>query len=1038
MSSLTTPPRAIFRQIQANLSDRYSSGFPVLKELIQNAEDAGAKVIRFVAHPGWPIAKNPLLRVPGFAVANDGRFEAKDARGILSFADTAKGDEVAAIGRFGFGQKAVFHLCDAFIVHSLGHAVRFSEVVNPCLGVIESTRAGSWDEIDSDDLGLLETATGDIKRGLALWLPLRCEAVQPAPRLFFTDYRPTGAALLDDLTRHEADLRLILASMRYLDRIEAFEDSTLCLALRRNQDSQRLLGPPAEDREPLFHGSRAVAGMIDGHAARSTQYAGLESYGVSDRLKQLKQASDWPQVPVFTTEGEVMQPEKAAEHGAVVVVESRDAGARGVSLDWGVFLPIAEAAHLAADVPALRIMLHGYFFVDSGRRYIEGFASYLGAPGTGTIYQQWNETLRDDLVLPLLPGVLHYALQQQMLTSAQLAEVTAILRRSPFGREHRAAIAACDVLARRVRSDARGMATWELLSSESRLRPLPAPDARGHVAAAELLPELCDWAERRGLTLIAEPESALTKATVLWEPLELADLLTRLAPEVFLQGGRTAVLAAFVDVAVAGDGARQAAAAEPLLAALRQALASTRALAPGESIAAVLAHLPVDAAIALPPSAGERAVLGALASATGAPLCLRAEWLAEGAARRSLSPAEAAPLLAALQPLLRDERTADAAGAAAVALVKLLGRGLDEAAHDPAYAQLPVLRAGDGRGVARLSTLPDLVSASRDGRLFRDNPRVRDIVGLMARATPNLGTVIVTGATAELLADIGAPFTFAEGRNEVFARLIGGAQEFGPAEARAKLLDRVYTDSSDARSAFRALAAGDARAGDLQARLFTLPQTGGLLDDLALRLIEGSADDFLVPTVVAQELKPAIQNHLVVSAMDGDGLGRLLAAHAAALGFMNLHDAEVSALLTSDIPDQDLQALPIFLATDGRRYPAAAVHRETSNWKVPPALVAVVPILKLPSGQKAVARTENSSPHGRPPRRSVQRSIGRNRIASAPRYFKRWIALKAYRRFLCGIACANSVGYRTAKRTRGRLRTLSICRTTYSTRQGRS
>jgi hypothetical protein len=165
MSSLTTPPRAIFRQIQANLGDRYRPGFPVLKELIQNAEDAGATVVRFVSHPGWPAATNPLLRVPGFVVANDGRFETKDARGILSFADTAKGDEAATIGRFGFGQKAVFHLCDAFVAHSLGHAVRFSEVVNPCFNVIENTKAGSWDTIDAGDLALLETATGGITRG---------------------------------------------------------------------------------------------------------------------------------------------------------------------------------------------------------------------------------------------------------------------------------------------------------------------------------------------------------------------------------------------------------------------------------------------------------------------------------------------------------------------------------------------------------------------------------------------------------------------------------------------------------------------------------------------------------------------------------------------------------------------------------------------------------------------------------------------------------------------------------------------------------
>jgi hypothetical protein len=140
MSNLTTPPRAIFRQIQANLKDRYSSGFPVLKELIQNAEDAGASLIRFVAHPGWQQASNPLLRVPGLLVANTGRFESKDGRGILSFADSAKGDETASIGRFGFGQKAVFHLCDAFIAHAFGQVHPFSEVINPCLGVIEDTR----------------------------------------------------------------------------------------------------------------------------------------------------------------------------------------------------------------------------------------------------------------------------------------------------------------------------------------------------------------------------------------------------------------------------------------------------------------------------------------------------------------------------------------------------------------------------------------------------------------------------------------------------------------------------------------------------------------------------------------------------------------------------------------------------------------------------------------------------------------------------------------------------------------------------------
>lgn len=52
MANLQTPPHAIFHQIQANLRDRCNPGFPVVKELIQNAEDAKARIIRFTAQPG--------------------------------------------------------------------------------------------------------------------------------------------------------------------------------------------------------------------------------------------------------------------------------------------------------------------------------------------------------------------------------------------------------------------------------------------------------------------------------------------------------------------------------------------------------------------------------------------------------------------------------------------------------------------------------------------------------------------------------------------------------------------------------------------------------------------------------------------------------------------------------------------------------------------------------------------------------------------------------------------------------------------------
>ena len=74
MPPITVSPRAIVNQIKSLLRDRYASGYPILKELVQNADDAQARRVRPDALTGWPDADNPLLRGPGPLVVNDGVF----------------------------------------------------------------------------------------------------------------------------------------------------------------------------------------------------------------------------------------------------------------------------------------------------------------------------------------------------------------------------------------------------------------------------------------------------------------------------------------------------------------------------------------------------------------------------------------------------------------------------------------------------------------------------------------------------------------------------------------------------------------------------------------------------------------------------------------------------------------------------------------------------------------------------------------------------------------------------------------------------
>ena len=85
MPDFRISPISIVNQIKSNLQDRYDSGYPILKELLQNADDAEARRFRLDVLSGWPNAVSSLLRGPGILVANDGFFREQDESGITSF-----------------------------------------------------------------------------------------------------------------------------------------------------------------------------------------------------------------------------------------------------------------------------------------------------------------------------------------------------------------------------------------------------------------------------------------------------------------------------------------------------------------------------------------------------------------------------------------------------------------------------------------------------------------------------------------------------------------------------------------------------------------------------------------------------------------------------------------------------------------------------------------------------------------------------------------------------------------------------------------
>lgn len=198
MAGFIQDPIQFVNLIADNLRDRYQTGFPVLKELIQNTDDSQASDLQFGLSPGlFGTDHHPLLQGPGLFLVNNGNFSPSDARGIRSFGQNSKAADQASIGKFGLGMKSVFHFCEAFFFLAHDGERTYEEVLNPWSGAEpDQSLHAEWDAFTSldarsirDHLSPITSAAGSNPDHLfILWLPLRRKV-----HLQLTDGRRAGS-----------------------------------------------------------------------------------------------------------------------------------------------------------------------------------------------------------------------------------------------------------------------------------------------------------------------------------------------------------------------------------------------------------------------------------------------------------------------------------------------------------------------------------------------------------------------------------------------------------------------------------------------------------------------------------------------------------------------------------------------------------------------------------------------------------------------------------------------------------------------------
>ena len=1027
MAELSVSPLSIVNQIKANLEDRYATGYPILKELVQNADDARARRLRLDARSGWLEADNPLLREPGLLVVNDGEFRPKDRRGILSFGESVKTADDAAIGKFGFGQKAVFHLCDAFIVHAYDENEHepFREVVNPFLNVeAPGSVAGHWDALSDSDVTILRHAVSDEfdARAFVVWLPFRSASLQPAPGLAFSTHLPSVRQTVDELAQTE-DLQALLTILRHLESIEIRRQqgpeaapATHC-AVRVTDTATRLRGPVVDDenaddvgRDP-GHGNAAGAadvaargggknyrahnfgGTIGTGRKQPATFFGREVTNPNIRLTTLKRSTHWPTAPsVFDPQP---KPEKGEPHAAAALLRTAGSDLRPdeLTISWAVFLPVFDDQKIPLAIPPtpsrtgpsanatgpsrFSLLLHGYFFIDSGRRDIEGIREpvAIDTPSNpGELRRAWNAEIRDAGVLPLVPLVLRDALDSGVATFDELERLVATIATSSWFDCHRAAVCKDHALVLSLMGSRK--LGWRLASRGATLRPLPRAVAIAPERLEALIPDAHSWARQRNIVLCIDQPACLTAEPIRWTAEELDSLLSNLRPQALQSGSAPALLADFLDIAVpAGtESTRYVRATGPhLVRALRNALTDERRpLAQSEVLSRILSRTPKGSLVPLPKSVERRHVLRVLASSQAEVLPVRSGWCSDTSAL-PLSETDLRAFLHNLEPLLLGDNTDLADQAATAALGLLNGHRISTLAVHAELADVQVLRGTDPAGKVVVLSLATLVARAANGLLFQHSPDAHRLLRTLTDALPRVEATIIAGRTAELLKDHGGlDIPIRSATKNAFFPIINKSTRFGSESVRADLIEALAPTLADDRQALRRLCTGTPEAGPPGAKLHVLRGLAGV-ERIVQAVLVHQPSTFIVPAAITAALTPRLSEHIGITALDQANVEALFENALDSIARLALTEPERDAILGLDLSPPLLRRLPIHVDSDGTVGGAEALFL-VIDWPIPDALKAHVRTIR-PSADPAARKKQQDIIRPWSPKTQIERAL---------------------------------------------------------------
>jgi hypothetical protein len=509
--------------------------FPIVKELIQNAEDAKAERLLIAWSEGLQEAHHPLLHGPALLAINDGGFDTANSRAIREMGLSSKAADSSSIGKFGLGMKSVFHIGEVFYFIAVGADGRRidADIRNPWSADVCGLHP-DWDDFCDEDAHAVEVRARSLfggDRWFCLWVPLRkrlqtagVDPIEP----FFPGDQPPGELLGASQASRVAPLLPLLSHLQSIELMLGDRSSFSCQVECESSRRRPLDAPPATSSpdERSFGGTIASTGSGQGKVL----FAGEECRPRDGHLDETARHKNWPRrfATDRATGRSIQVAEKASPHAAVCcAASSMPAGGGQVRLQWAVFLPLGKPETIPVPLCpwSFDLFLHGWFFPNSGRTAVESLdVNETSGPtegsGSAAVRHSWNHRLARIGTLPLVPTTLAAIARKCEWDDRTAASLTAALQRSQLMLRFSADVCRRNMWIRRLTPD--GSCRWQAVPADTPWYTIPNVDPEGRALA--VFPGLREAAAKSVIAFHNSPRLAASPPHR-WPATAVADLL---------------------------------------------------------------------------------------------------------------------------------------------------------------------------------------------------------------------------------------------------------------------------------------------------------------------------------------------------------------------------------------------------------------------------------------------------------------------------------------------------------------------------------